>query len=494
MSPSASSSVSAVADYVEDTWDEAVLPALVDYIRIPALSPAFDPDWAAHGRIAEAVSQFRDWAASRQIAGATIEVVELPGRTPVLLIDVPATGGGAAAGATTDPTTDPTVDPTIDTVLLYGHLDKQPEMTGWRDGLGPWTPVRDGDKLYGRGGADDGYAMFAALTAIGAVHASGGAHTRLVVLVEASEESGSPDLPAYVEALAPRLGRVSLVVCLDSGCADYERLWVTTSLRGLAGGVLRVDITEEGLHSGAVGGVVPSTFRIARQLLDRVEDSRSGRVLLPEAQVDIPDERRLQASAAAGIVGDVTESYPVVPGADVRAGRDLAEVLLDRTWRPALAVIGADGLPLVGVGGNVLRPMTALALSLRLPPRVDAEVAAAALSRALTQDPPYGARVAFEGKEAASGWDAPPTAPWLAAATSAASQAYFGADVAHMGEGGTIPFMAMLGQRFPEAQFLVIGVLGPGANAHGPNEFLHVPMGKRLTACVADVLVAHAGR
>ncbi|MPY94738.1 MAG: M20/M25/M40 family metallo-hydrolase [Acidimicrobiia bacterium] len=472
--------VSAVASYAARTWDEAILPALTEYIRIPALSPAFDPDWAAHGRIAEAVRQFRAWAEARDLPGATVEVVELAGRTPVLLVDVPGTAGQAGPGA--------------DTVLLYGHLDKQPEMTGWREGLGPWTPVLDGERLYGRGGADDGYAMFAALTAIGAVRSIGGAHARCVVLVEASEESGSPDLPAYVEALAGRIGRPSLVVCLDSGCADYERLWATTSLRGMAGGVLRVEITREGLHSGSVGGVVPSTFRIARQLLDRIEDSGTGRVLLEEAHAAIPAERLEQVEATAAIVGDVSSGLPVVDGADVVAGRLPAEVLLDRTWRPALAVIGADGLPSSQAGGNVLRPMTALSLSLRLPPAADPERAAAGLAAALTADPPYGARVSFEAREAAPGWDAPPTAPWLATAASEASRAHFGHDAAYMGEGGTIPFMGMLGERFPEAQFLVVGVLGPGSNAHGPNEFLHVPMGERLTASVADVLTAHVAR
>ena len=472
--------MSDVASYAARTWDEAILPALTEYIRIPALSPAFDPDWAVHGRIAEAVRQFRAWAEARDRPGATVEVVELAGRTPVLLIDVPGTSGAGG--------------PAADTVLLYGHLDKQPEMTGWREGLGPWTPVRDGDRLYGRGGADDGYAMFAALTAIGAVRAAEGAHARCVVLVEASEESGSPDLAAYVEALADRIGRPSLVVCLDSGCADYERLWVTTSLRGLVGGVLKVEITSEGLHSGAVGGVVPSTFRIARQLLDRIEDSGTGQVLLAESHAPVPAERSAQVDATAAIVGDVSAPLPVLEGVDVTAGRSPAEVLLDRTWRPALEVIGAEGLPDAGSAGNVLRPLTGLRLSLRLPPSVDAERAGLALAAALTDRPPYGARVSFEGREAASGWDAPATAAWLSAAASTASRRRFGPDAAYLGEGGSIPFMGMLGQRFPEAQFLVIGVLGPGSNAHGPNEFLHVPMAERLTASVADVLVAHAAR
>jgi acetylornithine deacetylase/succinyl-diaminopimelate desuccinylase-like protein len=479
---------------IDEVWEAEILPTLTEYIRIPALSPAFDPDWAAHGHLHEATELLRGWAASRRIDGLRLEVVELPGRTPLLLAEIPPGGASRHPGDSGGSGAPGDAESAGDTVLLYGHLDKQPEMTGWRDGLGPWVPVRDGDRLYGRGGADDGYSMFAALAAIEAARRSHRPHARCVLMIEASEESGSIDLPAYVDALAPRLGPVSLVVCLDSGCADYDRLWLTTSLRGLTGGVLDVRVATEGLHSGAYGGVLPSTFRITRLLLDRVEDPSSGRVLLPEAWVDIPAERARQADETATILGDPTTELPLVAGAAIRAGRSDAEILLDRTWRPSLEVIGADGLPAVAHAGNVLRPRTALALSLRLPPGADPAAARDALAGALTGDPPYGAEVRFDAREAAPGWDAPPTAPWLDHAVQSASSAHFGQRAAAMGEGGTIPFMGMLGERFPEAQFLVVGVLGPGANAHGPNEFLHVPTAKRLTACVADVLAAHAAR
>jgi acetylornithine deacetylase/succinyl-diaminopimelate desuccinylase-like protein len=466
---------------VDEVWERSIIPTLTEYIRIPALSPAFDPDWAAHGRLAEALALLRGWAEGRGLAHASIEVAELPGRTPVLLITVPPPGRTSCSADD-------------DTVLLYGHLDKQPEMVGWREGFGPWTPVREGDRLYGRGGADDGYSLFAALCAIEAVRASGGPHTRCVVLIEASEESGSRDLSAHVEALAGRLGRVSLIVCLDSGCADYDRLWMTTSLRGLVSGVLSVEVTTEGLHSGGYGGVVPSTFRIVRQLMDRIEDAATGEVLLAEARVEIPEERLRQAAGAALILGDATADVPLVAGASIRAGRDDATILTDRTWRPALEVISAEGLPSVEAAGNVLRPRTALGLSLRIPPSADPAAVQEALARRLTDDPPYGARVRFEVRDAAAGWDAPATASWLAEATAAASTTFFGSPAGAMGEGGSIPFMGMLGTRFPEAQFLVVGVLGPGANAHGPNEFLDLPTARRLTACVAGVLEAHARR
>ena len=397
---------------------------------------------------------------------------ELPGRTPIILMEIPATDPAAGTG----------ID---DTVLLYGHLDKQPEMEGWRDGLGPWTPVLDGDRLYGRGGADDGYAAFASLTAIEAVHAAGGDHTRCVVLIEASEESGSPDLAAYVEAFADRIGTPSLIVCLDSGCIDYDRMWVTTSLRGMVAGVLSVDIVTEGLHSGDASGMVPSSFRIARQLLDRIEDPVTGEVLLPECNVEIPAGRLAEAAATAAEIGAIADHYPFVDGAGPTTD-DPVEQLLARTWRSTVSVVGADGLPPTSRAGNVLRPRTALKLSIRLPPTADPDRARrGAAAWPLTTDVPYGAQVSFDVAGRAPGWNAPATAPWLEAAMAAASESAFGRPARSFGEGGTIPFMGMLGEQFPDAQFMITGVLGPDANAHGPNEYLHLPTARRLSMAVA---------
>jgi len=463
------------ADFVAQAWDRDVLPALEDYIRIPAKSPAFDPDWKEHGHLHRAAELLRQWSAQRDIEGLIVEIVEIEGRTPVLLVEVPATAASE------------------ETVLLYGHLDKQPEMLGWRPGLGPWEPVRDGELLYGRGGADDGYSTFAALTAIEAVQRAGAGHARCVVLIEGSEESGSPDLPAYVDHLAPRLGAVGLVVCLDSFCGTYDRLWSTTSLRGLLNLTVRVALLEEGVHSGATG-MLPSSFRVARRLLERVEDAATGRIVLDDLHVDVPPERVDEARHAAEVLGEsLLGDSPLLPGVQPAAD-DPTELLLASTWRPALEVVGADGLPAVTDAGNVLRAETALKLSFRLPPVTALEPAREAITEALTADPPYGAHVEVSAVEAAPGWAAPPTAGWLADAVAAASEAWYGAPPGAVGVGGSIPFMAMLGERFPDAQYLVAGVLGPGSNAHGPNEFLHVPSGVRLTGCVAHVLAAHAAR
>ncbi len=466
----------AATDHVEHRWDE-IIPVLRDYIAIPNVSAAFDPAWHEHGHMWRAVELVRDWCRSRPIPGATVEVHELPGRSPVIVVEVPPTAGA---------------DPN-DTVLLYGHLDKQPEMDGWWEGFGPWKPVLRGDRLYGRGGADDGYSVFASLTAIEAVHAAGGAHARCLVLIEASEESGSPDLPAHVDALADRIGTPSLVVCLDSGCIDYDRLWVTTSLRGMVTTTLTVDIVTDGLHSGDVGGMVPSTFRIARSLLSRIEDEVDGRVLLDACDVRIPGDRLAQAAATAAEIGPVAAHYPFVPGAGPTS-TDPTEQLLARTWRASLSVVGADGLPPTARAGNVLRPSTSLKLSLRIPPTSDPGSAAGQLERALCSDPPYGARVSLSPVESAPGWNAPSLAPWLDAALDRASASAFGQPARLFGEGGSIPFMGMLGAGFPDAQFVITGVLGPDANAHGPNEYLHLPTARRITAAVADLLDAHAGR
>ncbi len=464
--------------YIDGIWDSSIVPELTEYIRIPNKSVAFDPDWQAHGHMDKVVARFEKWAREHVPGGATVEVVRLPKRTPLLFIEIPGQPPNQNG----------------DCLLLYGHMDKQPEMAGWREGLDAWTPKLEGDRLYGRGAADDGYAMFACLSAIGALQEQGVPHARCVVVIEACEESGSFDLPAYIEHLAARIGQPSLVIALDSGCGNYEQLWCTTSLRGLVGGTLTVEVLTEGVHSGDAGGVVPDSFRLARQLLSRIEDEETGRIIPEVFHVEIPKARQKQAAATAAILGeDMYKKFPFSAGTQP-ASTNPTELILNRAWRPALAVIGADGLPAAGNAGNVLRPATALKLSLRVPPTCDAKVASRALKELMEEDPPSGAKVSFDPNWGATGWDAPELAPWLEKSLDDASNAFFGKPIAFMGEGGTIPFMAMLGERFPKAQFLITGVLGPHANAHGPNEFLHIPTGKRLTCCVAKVIADHAKR
>ncbi|HKV14683.1 MAG TPA: M20 family metallopeptidase [Reyranella sp.] len=459
--------------FVETFWEDSILPSIAEYIRIPNKSPAYDPQWAEHGYMEDAVELMEGWA-RRQLAGfagASLEVVRLPRRTPLLFMDLPGDSD--------------------DTVLLYGHLDKQPEMKGWSEGLGPWLPVRKDDKLYGRGGADDGYAIYACLCALEALREQNVPRARCVIMIEACEESGSYDLPFYVDHLADRIGRPSLVICLDSGCGDYDRLWLTTSLRGIAAGTLSVRVLTEGVHSGDASGVVPSSFRILRSLLSRLEDEGSGEIRLPELYVQVPPQRIEQAKEAARVLGkEVYGKFPFA-GATRPMVDDTGQMVLNRTWRPQLAIVGMDGYPAPGDAGNVLLPYSTAKLSLRTPPTLDARKAVEAMKQTLEADPPYGAEVVFEGREGQSGWHAPPLVPWLETAVAQASEQAFGKPPAYMGEGGTIPFMGMLGEKFPHTQFVITGVLGPHSNAHGPNEFLHIPTGKRVTMAVAHLIEAH---
>ncbi len=489
--PTESIDAAALQSFVDQQWDDVIVDRLAEYISIPAKSPAYDKDWAAHGHIERVITDAARWVEAQKVEGLKLEIVRLAGRTPVMFFEIPATDGSRH-----EP--DREREKTERTVLLYGHLDKQPEFSGWRADLGPWIPKYEDGKLYGRGGADDGYAVYAAITAIQGLKRQGIAHPRCVGLIETCEESGSFDLLPYVDALKDRLGDVSLVVCLDSGCGNYEQLWLTTSLRGNVTGVLEVQVLDEGVHSGDASGVVPSSFRIMRQLFDRIEDSNNGRLLPESFHCDVPAERIEQARKTAQILGDmVWKRFPWSCGDHGESvqptTKDPIQALLNRTWEPTLSVTGAEGLPPLADAGNVLRPRTAFKLSLRLPPLVDGPTALAELKSVLEADSPYQAKVAFRpDRGVATGWNAPNLEPWLAQALDDASNATFGSPCGFLGQGGTIPLMSMLETGFPKAQFMVCGVLGPHSNAHGPNEFLHVPYARKLTSAVSRVIAAAA--
>lgn len=456
-----------LASTVDEIWAASALPALERFIRIPNQSPLFDPDWKRNGHMGKAITLAKEWVDKQ---GFRAEIHEIEGRTPLLFIEIE---GDSAA-----------------TILMYGHLDKQPPMVGWSPGLDPWTPVLRDGKLYGRGGADDGYAVFAAVSAVRAVEQQKSRHARIVIIIECCEESGSTDLPAYIELLSKRIGTPRLVICLDSGCGNYDQLWMTTSLRGSIVGNLTVDVLTEGVHSGDASGIVPSSFRILRILLDRLEDPKSGRILPSWLNIEIPRHRIEQARATAAVVGStVYDKFPWAAGMRPVTA-DPVELLLNRTWRPTLSITGQAGMPDLLQSGNVLRPMTALKLSIRLPPTLDATDLDRKLKELLESDPPYGARVRFESEKGAGGWETPKSEPWLDSAVQRASQTTFGKPAVTWGEGGSIPFMGMLGERFPKAQFVVTGVLGPHSNAHGPNEFLDIGYAKKVTACVAEVIAA----
>jgi acetylornithine deacetylase/succinyl-diaminopimelate desuccinylase-like protein len=462
---------SKIREFIEPIWDNSITPTLCEYIKIPNKSPAYDPDWQQNGYTDKAVDLIVNWCKQQNVIGMQLQVHRAEDRTPLIMMEI--------AGQSDE------------TILLYGHLDKQPEMTGWNDDLGPWKPVLKNNRLYGRGSADDGYAAFAAITAIKTLQEQKIPHARCVILIEACEESGSRDLPYYIEELKTQIGSPNLVICLDSGCGNYKQFWTTTSLRGVMGGILDIEILKEGVHSGAASGVVPSTFRILRQLLSRIEDENTGEILLPEFHVTIPQERIAEAESAAEVLGDeVWQEYSWVEGAKPVPVSN-AEKILNRTWRPTLSITGAEGLPGLSFAGNVLRPRTAVMLSLRIPPTCDAEKANHALKQVLESNPPFNAKISFEPEAVSVGWNAPAMQPWLIDAVNQASQNYYGKKALFWGEGGSIPFMGMLGKRFPQAQFVITGVLGPQSNAHGPNEFLELSMAKNVTCCIAEIVAKH---
>lgn len=458
-----------IAKYIDTLWDDEVVPTLKRYIEIPNKSPAFDPDWEQHGYMQDAAELLREATTRIPVKNATVQIIQLPTRTPVILIDVPATQNCAG------------------NVLCYGHYDKQPEFDGWEEGLGPWKPVVRDDRLYGRGGADDGYAIFAALTAISALDDLGIGHPRCCVLIEGCEESGSFDLPYYIDELREIIGKPDVLICTDAECGNYDQLWLTTSLRGLVSGTLEVDVLTEGIHSGGGGGIVPSSFRVLRAQLDRIENATTGE-LLKSLYVDVPDYVSAEAADAASTLGStIVDRYPW-HGKTQPSTSDIATLIVRNTWEPSLATVGLGGAPTPNLAGNTLRPQTSAKLVFRLPPTIEAKQAGEEIKHALELDPPCGATVRYDVDAAESGWYMKPLTQQLTDSLNRASMAFFDNPLRNIGCGGTIPFLGMLERKFPDCQFVATGVLGPHSNAHGPNEFLHIPTGKRVSACMAAVL------
>lgn len=455
-------------------FEQGALESLTSYGTIPCLSPAFDARWRENGHIDRAVEELAQWARSRRLRDAQVTIHRLADRTPVLTITVESTSA----------------EPSGTTAIIYGHLDKQPPLGTWSEGLDAFQPVRRGDRLFARGVADDGYAVFSAVLALEALEAEDTPHGRCVVVIEASEESGSPDLEAYLDHLASHLGRVELLICLDSGALSYDRLWVTTSLRGILNVEVTVSVLTRAQHSGSASGVVPSSFRVLRQLLDRVEDAVTGEIRLEALHAAIPQDHVLAARAVAEEFGDVlARDLPTVEGLRLM-GLSAEDRLLRRTWSPTLSVVGMGGIPEPADAGNVLRTSTTAVLSLRLPPSVDTHAAFAALEEVLTHDVPSSAHVTLAAPSLGDGWVAPALAPWLRAALEQASSGAFGREVGFTGEGGSIPFLASLGKRYPSVQFVAAGVLGPDSNAHGIDEMLDLPMAVGVTNSVISLLAA----
>lgn len=451
-------------------WQDGglALEGLKSFIRVPNVSPGYDPEFFTNGLIIKAIDTVKAWIEAQGIAGLTTTLFAEPGCEPLLLVEIPGT---AAPGAPV--------------VLAYGHLDKMPPLDapGWSAGLFAYDPViRDG-KVYGRGTNDDGYNCFLVITALKYLQSKGLAYPKVTLILETGEESGDTEIQQYLERLRPKIGDVDLILVLDGEAQDYQTFWGCTSLRGIVNGVLDISHLATPCHSGMATGLVPSTFRIARILLSRIEDAATGEVLLREAHApEIPATRIEQCRLIAAQLGD--RSHAIVsplPGAELLS-KDNAELLLAKAWKPGLAVTGCDGIPSVGDGSNVMRTRTALKLSLRLPPGVNAEVTAAALKRVLEADPPYGAKVTYTAVSAGNGWKGPDLSGKIDVAMREATRAVFGGVPLYYGEGGSIPLCNKFQELWPDAQLLVSGCAGTDSNPHGYDESLNLEYTGKFSA------------
>lgn len=454
-------------DFVESYWEKDALPALMEFGKIPNVSPAYDPDWEKNGHMERAATMLLEWVKGRNL----VDVAELhiiPGKTPLLYFEIEGTKEG--------------------TVLMYGHFDKQPELTGWREGLGPWTPVREGDYLYGRGLADDGYSTFAAVGAIEAAKNSGAELPRIVILIEGSEESGSDDLPAYLEMLKSKIGSPHTVITLDAEGWDPDHLWLTESLRGLINGHLTVQILDVPLHSGLATGIVPSATRILRMLLSRIENTETGLVTNTIVSPEIPEDVAEKFNRVADVVGDEYIQAYHLPSHLQTAGSDLKDNVKRNLWDAGMEVTGFTGLPHPEKAGNVTNAKVHAKLSFRIPPTVDCKEAAQELKRVFEENPPYGAKVTFDSKEMDNGWISNDLSPKGKIAIWEAAKETYGNEPIQTGIGASIPFIGMMGREFPNADNLVTGILSPSSNAHGPDENLHIPTVKRITEWTARFL------
>lgn len=455
-------------DWIDQYWEKEALPALIELGKIPNVSPAFDSAWSENGHMDRAAEHLKVWAESRKIKGMTVELQRSDMRTPLLFIEI--------AGERDE------------TVLIYGHLDKQPPMLPWRDGLDPWNPVREGDLLYGRGLADDGYSIFAALGAVEAAQKSGAELPRVCVMIEGCEESGSPDLEHYVDVLKERIGAPSVVITLDSEDRDGDRLWLTQSLRGLVNGFLTVETISGTIHSGLATGVVPSATRILRMLLARIENPETGHILNEVISPPLSAAFREYADTVARDVSDYVDTFELPEGLKVSADT-LPELVANNLVRAGLEVTGISGLPEAEASGNVMVGKVTARLSLRIPPGVDPDTVAVELKQIFETDPPYGAKVSYELQSRGDwGYMAKPFSESMKKRVHAATKECFGTEPGLLGVGASIPFVQIMVNQFPNAEHVLTGILSQSSHAHGPNENMSISKVKRLTHFVAQFL------
>ena len=461
-----------IEPFITQTFEKDVVPALMNFIRIPNGSPSYDKDWQTNGFQEQAALYIKEWVESQNLQNTYVHILQEKNRTPFIYIEIEASKKDDSRS-----------------ILMYGHFDKQPPLEGWSEGLSPRSPVIKDKHLYGRGGADDGYGVFAAVSAVKCAQAHNWPMPRINIIIEGAEESYTQDLEFYVDFLKEEIGNPSLIVCLDSGCEDYKRLWITSSLRGVISVDLKVSLLTQGIHSGIGGGLVAESLMVLRNLIDRIEDPLTAKMLLEDLFVQIPENRRKEIKEVVQIVGkDIISNVPFEAGVKPFSD-DIEELIINNTWKPFLCVTGADGLPEASTAGNVLRPYTQVKLSIRLPPMVDSVKAGQKVVEVLTKDPIYNAVVEAKVSNTGDGWNLSNFSERLRNITSTASQRFYaGNEIQFLGEGGSIPFVQILNNKFKNSDFLVLGVTGPGSNIHGLDENLDLDFCRRLICCLAYIL------
>jgi acetylornithine deacetylase/succinyl-diaminopimelate desuccinylase-like protein len=384
----------ATAAYVEKWWADWYVKGLCEFIEIPNLSPMFDAEFYTNGTTQAAAKHVDDYINKLEIKGITKHSFTPEGKPPMYVYVVEANGNDK-------------------NVMCYGHLDKQPWMMPWREGLGPTKAVIEGDFLYGRGGADDGYAPFSCALAIKNLQVQGLPHPRFALVLETEEESGSPNLLELLALSKEAIGTPDIMFCMDSGAFNWDQLWMTSSLRGIICLDVQIDCAHGGYHSGEVGGIVPETMRIMRHLLDRIDDSKTG-MCCEALNCEIPERFKTEAKFMAELSGpEMYKKYHVCEGVDCMHEEGIDQMYLNNTWRANMAITGAAGLPAIQTAGNVCRPSTSMRLSIRLPPKVNPDDAYAAVTKLLTTDVPYNAKVICTSQGKGQGWCMGELSPWL---------------------------------------------------------------------------------
>ena len=461
-----------------------LIPSISEFIKIPNQSRSFDSEWATNGLQEKACKFAMDFAEKQEIQNLTMTLIEEKDKTPAIL-------------AIIDPFKNNETDITdiSKTILMYGHIDKQPPLHGkWSKGLGPHTPVIKNNKLYGRGGSDDGYAWFTCILLAKTLQQNGIPHNRLVLFFETDEESGSRDLMHHLNKYKNQIGEPSLIICLDSGTTDYDHMCLTTTLRGLICFKLRVDVLTHGVHSGSASGIIPSSFRILRNVLDQFENSNTGE-LPPQFSVDIPQDKYGQAKLLTDLnQGNIDFKFPILEGVE-SMGYSGFQNYINRIWKPQLSITGIDGLPSISKAGNVLLPFTEVTCSLRLPPSKPAQQTKLDIQKFFDQVKiPHNAKLSCNILKTGSGFECPSYSPSFLEIINKSGLETFGNPVHFYGVGGSIPFLNDIKNVFPKSQFIITGVLGPNSNAHGPDEMLHLDYLEKLVLALAKILKNAPGK